>query len=381
MKKKLPLIFLALFIVMTITPTTTKAIANSIEKVTVFFGDQPIELINPAIIKQGRTYLALREMGNLLQMSVQWNNKTKTVSLFSAETSVELKINEKMVTINGEVGQIEESAMLMNNTTYIPIRLVSDALNARYSWNQSRRELTLTPGPYIMGNHEGVTVWLNKQTKELFMKTDANKPQSIGLITMDYEEEFGKITVTRLAKDNVYIKIHETSGSGATVHEISRIYVSNNKLLKESHMFWMGLYPDSNVESYLGNVLLTDGHNAEYWNPEGKIEFSIQLNSTELEEFYFVEKLDEEFFLIREYSTQHLLLINRQTNERIYVHEVIPLPEEELAYLETVAQDRNDPGSESHIIKFLKEENGVLFFEYSGKFHTVREVYSYKLNS
>lgn len=69
-----------------------------------------------------RTYVPLRAIGNVIGMSIGWNQSTKEAS------------------ING----IVIDGVVINGTTYVPLRLLGEEIGAKVSWQQSTYTAILT---------------------------------------------------------------------------------------------------------------------------------------------------------------------------------------------------------------------------------------------
>ena len=54
----------------------------------VYYNGQPLTLHQPAIVQEGRTLLALRDMAEQMNVEVQWDNTKKKISLCSPTYSV-----------------------------------------------------------------------------------------------------------------------------------------------------------------------------------------------------------------------------------------------------------------------------------------------------
>ncbi len=56
---------------------------------------------------------------------------------------VELVINDKSYTINGEEKTSDVSPVVVNNRTMVPLRFISEALGADVDWNKSTKTVTI----------------------------------------------------------------------------------------------------------------------------------------------------------------------------------------------------------------------------------------------
>lgn len=100
-----------------------------------------------AEIKNSRTLLPLRAVGNALDLSVHYDDKLKIVTLSNDTTTFEFKTNEKQVTktVAGVVTQynLDSPATNINNVTYIPVRFISEQLNLSVAWDAQLKNVVI----------------------------------------------------------------------------------------------------------------------------------------------------------------------------------------------------------------------------------------------
>ncbi|MCK9861366.1 copper amine oxidase N-terminal domain-containing protein [Paenibacillus sp. ATY16] len=90
-------------------------------------------IINGKLV-QGRTLVPIRELSAVLKAKVIWNEKSKTVTITQESTAIVLTIDSKHVLLNGVDMEIDVPAQLLNNTTYVPIRYVTQVLGGTIKW-------------------------------------------------------------------------------------------------------------------------------------------------------------------------------------------------------------------------------------------------------
>ena len=100
------------------------------------FAAESTKTISGGQIVDGRTLLPLRSLFESLGAEVNWNAKSNTVIATKGSTKVELTINSKTVKINGMTKTLDVPAKLINGSTMVPVRFVSEALGAEVEWNQ-----------------------------------------------------------------------------------------------------------------------------------------------------------------------------------------------------------------------------------------------------
>ncbi|HBQ27029.1 MAG TPA: hypothetical protein DD791_11595, partial [Syntrophomonas sp.] len=76
--------------------------------------------------------------------SVNWDNKTRTVTSVKGNTTVVLSIGSTRPMVNGQVWPLEVPAKIKNDRTLAPLRFVGEAFGGKVDWNDSTRIITIT---------------------------------------------------------------------------------------------------------------------------------------------------------------------------------------------------------------------------------------------
>lgn len=131
------------------TPYNTIYAAGD-SKVNVLVEGQKLNSDISAYLKNDRTLIPLRVVMEKLGAQVKWDQTNYAVDISKDNKNVKLYIDNRLVsyTENGvttyDVSDV--APVIINNNTYIPIRLVSNALGLNVSWNQSRKEVNVFRG-------------------------------------------------------------------------------------------------------------------------------------------------------------------------------------------------------------------------------------------
>ena len=87
-----------------------------------------------AILKDGSTLLPVRSVSTALGGEVIWDNETKTASIDKDDTSVNITIGQKEITVNNKKQAISTPAQIVNGRTYVPLRALGEALECDITW-------------------------------------------------------------------------------------------------------------------------------------------------------------------------------------------------------------------------------------------------------
>lgn len=89
-------------------------------------------------IVNGTTFVPIRFVSEALGAdNVSWDHGSKTAVIRSGGTEIKLPIGQDCAYVNGQYETIREGVSLSNNRTFVPLRFVSETLGANVSWDQS----------------------------------------------------------------------------------------------------------------------------------------------------------------------------------------------------------------------------------------------------
>lgn len=96
---------------------------------------------DPVIIN-GSTYLPIRGITEALGGSVWWNSESKTIGINKDDVNIAFVIDSSVARINGKQVSMLPSQMV-NNTTYVPIRFLADAFGLNIEWNGNTNTVSI----------------------------------------------------------------------------------------------------------------------------------------------------------------------------------------------------------------------------------------------
>ncbi|CAM4388067.1 copper amine oxidase N-terminal domain-containing protein [Paenibacillus tarimensis] len=102
----------------------------------------------PPVVKSGRTLVPFRAIAESLQAEVQWDSKTKTVTVTKNGTEVKVVLGSQTATINGQQVTIDVPGEMNKNRVFVPLRFISEALKANVQWDKE------TSSAIIVGEEE-----------------------------------------------------------------------------------------------------------------------------------------------------------------------------------------------------------------------------------
>ena len=96
---------------------------------TAYVGDQAYELDAPPFINEGRTYVPLRFVSEHLNARVNWNDDTREAVIIHGDRTIRWSVGNKQVTINDELSMNDAPLVMKDGTAYVPVRFISEQLH------------------------------------------------------------------------------------------------------------------------------------------------------------------------------------------------------------------------------------------------------------
>ncbi|MEW9701725.1 stalk domain-containing protein [Paenibacillus sp. SI8] len=103
----------------------------------------------------GSTFVPMRGIFEALGAKIEWNQADRSVRGTKNNSSVWLQIGSTDALVNGKVVVLEVEPRIVNNTTMVPVRLISEALGATVTWDAEQQIVqiqTVSQGNARQGN-------------------------------------------------------------------------------------------------------------------------------------------------------------------------------------------------------------------------------------
>gem|GEM_PF-6412340 len=92
-----------------------------------------------AIIKNGRVLVPMRGIFENLGLQVKWDSKNKSITAKSTDTTIFFNVGGVTATINGVSVKLDQRAEIIDGSTMVPIRFISESIGAHVSWESKKR--------------------------------------------------------------------------------------------------------------------------------------------------------------------------------------------------------------------------------------------------
>ena len=123
----------------------SKIIKLTIGKLEAGVNGEPYALDGAPFINAdaGRTLVPVRFISEAMGAEVDWDPEARQATIKDEGKQIILTIGSKDVLVNDEKQTIDCAAIIYLNRTYVPLRFVSEALEAQVDYNGETREITI----------------------------------------------------------------------------------------------------------------------------------------------------------------------------------------------------------------------------------------------
>lgn len=104
---------------------------------------EPLALEAPAITKNGRVFVPVRDLAEALQAQLFFYQDV-AVTLNHGVQSVTLRVDNPAAILNGATETIEDVPFIAHERIYIPLRLTSENLGFSVEWDAETQSITIT---------------------------------------------------------------------------------------------------------------------------------------------------------------------------------------------------------------------------------------------
>lgn len=107
------------------------------KQIQVYMDNLSLPLSVAQINNKGTILVPFRSLFEYLGLEIEWDAATKTIIGSKLGLDIKLTLGEKTAYVNGQARQLAEAPMIKNNTTFVPLRFVGEALGRKVSWESA----------------------------------------------------------------------------------------------------------------------------------------------------------------------------------------------------------------------------------------------------
>ncbi|WP_019640075.1 N-acetylmuramoyl-L-alanine amidase family protein [Paenibacillus fonticola] len=106
---------------------------------------------------KGNVMIPIRVVMEELGFDVDWEKRTRTVTIKQSDTTIKLIVNQTSATVNGKKATLSIAPMLKQDTTLVPLRFVSEQMGLTVGWDNATKTVYLITPNNGNGNGNGAS--------------------------------------------------------------------------------------------------------------------------------------------------------------------------------------------------------------------------------
>ena len=131
-------------ILVALTMMFTFVSVSAERNIKIYVDGTELECDSPAFIENGNTMVPMRNIFEHLNAKVDWDNDTKTITAKKEDTEITLQIGSQTLKKNEKSEQLDVMPVIVNDTTFVPVRAVSQALDANVAWDDKTSTIKIS---------------------------------------------------------------------------------------------------------------------------------------------------------------------------------------------------------------------------------------------
>lgn len=130
------------------SPVSVSAAATGVQSsqssspISIIINGQKYQFSRSPVIKNGTTYIPLRDVAETLGAEVWWNASSKTVGINKDNTKISFVVGSNKVRVNDRLIEMQP-AYIDNRTTMVPLRFISESLGMDVHWDQNTKTINI----------------------------------------------------------------------------------------------------------------------------------------------------------------------------------------------------------------------------------------------
>lgn len=121
--------------------------------VNVLVNGQPLQSdVKPFVNADGRTMLPVRPIAEALGAQVQWDDPTQTATLSQGGKTVKVPVGQKTISVDGRPVTMDTAAVIKDGRTLLPVRPIGEALGAKIGWDDKTSTVKIDRMSWDWGN-------------------------------------------------------------------------------------------------------------------------------------------------------------------------------------------------------------------------------------
>jgi len=117
---------------------------NYVPIITVTLNGVPIQFDQSPIIENGRTLVPLRAIFEAMGATVDWNGSTQIITVTMKSTTITMRIGNNIMTKNGQNLTLDVPPEIVNDRTLVPVRAIAESFGAIVNWDGDTKTVIIS---------------------------------------------------------------------------------------------------------------------------------------------------------------------------------------------------------------------------------------------
>lgn len=135
-----------------IKPEVKAAILAQLDQITLILDGEKLNLDVPPEIKNQRTMVPVRAVGEAIGAEVEWVQDKGQVVMTRAGSTVTMTLDSTTADIDGRKVEMDVAPYALNGRTLLPARYVAEFFGQKVDWDGERKEVLITEDKSALGN-------------------------------------------------------------------------------------------------------------------------------------------------------------------------------------------------------------------------------------
>ena len=109
--------------------------------ISVYIDGNPLKFARAPYTENDRTMVPMRAIFEYLGCTVDWEDGVQSITAKKDSTTIIMSINSPVMYVNGDAVRLDAAPALMTDTTFVPLRAVSESLGCDVTWSEETRSV------------------------------------------------------------------------------------------------------------------------------------------------------------------------------------------------------------------------------------------------
>ncbi len=119
------------------------AVSADGDDIAVYVDNSAVEMTQKPVILDGRTLVPVRAIFEKAGATVSWDSQDTSATIKKGDTAVYIKLNEDFIYKNDAPIVLDVPAQLIEGSTYLPVRAVSEAMGFGVTWDSANKSILI----------------------------------------------------------------------------------------------------------------------------------------------------------------------------------------------------------------------------------------------